>query len=126
MLEDQGATEQLVLRHSSGAMAAFSDKPGFLASIARESRSAFPVLVLQPLINCADQTRSIVEHNASVPRLFTAWFRVNSCYSVFKVGPGAAPRYGLGGDRTDSPGDIVKALTDCGSARASGNKKADW
>ena len=49
MLEDQGAIEQLVLRHTSGAIvAAFSDEPSFLASIARESRSAFPVLVLQP------------------------------------------------------------------------------
>ncbi len=113
ILEDQGAIEQLVLRHTSGAMAAFSDEPGFLASIARESCSAFPVLVLQPHINRADETRSIVERNATVPRLFTAWFRVNSVGTAFKVGPGAALRYGLGGDRKDSPRDIVKALTNC-------------
>ena len=48
-----------------------------------------------------------------MPRLFTAWFRVNIIGSIFKVGPAALPRYGVDGDSKDSLDDIKKALTDC-------------
>jgi hypothetical protein len=41
------------------------------------------LLVLQPHITRADKTRSIVERKATVPRLFTAWFRVNIGTSDF-------------------------------------------
>jgi hypothetical protein len=116
VLEDEkGSIEQLVLRHTSGAIACFSDEPGYLASVARESQSVFPVLVLQPHINRAEETREIIEKNTATPRLFTAWFRVNMLVSTFKLGPDAVPRYGPGGDDTDRLDDIVKTLVDCES-----------
>jgi len=62
VLDDQGGIDLLVLRHTSGTLVCFSDEPGFLASIARESRSAFPVLVLQPHIKRANETREIDKH----------------------------------------------------------------
>ena len=70
MLEDQGAIEQLVLRHMPGAIvAAFSDEPSFLASIARESRSACAGVATASSSSSSDEDRHRVAAGGVQPEL---------------------------------------------------------
>mmetsp|Transcript_4965 Transcript_4965/g.7322 ORF Transcript_4965/g.7322 Transcript_4965/m.7322 type:complete len:529 (+) Transcript_4965:77-1663(+) len=106
-------SDNLVVRHSSGILACLCDQPGILAEYARLSKAQFPVLMLQPHINRAEETEEIVRKNATMPRLFTAWLRCDFPGSHYRYGPNAAPRYGPDdATKDESLPHIINALLD--------------